>query len=107
MAPPISYLPPQAWFFENWQGDISSDYFYHTFAEADHSLAFYTYWDQYHWESAEDGVEVNILMAKNQQWAETKSATILSRTIGDKFSSNARHFCRYLQARISQASISG
>ena len=38
----------------------------------------------------EEGVEVNILMAKNQQRSETSSATILPRTIGDKYSSIAR-----------------
>ena len=55
----------------------------------------------------DEGVETNILMAKNQTWAETKSATILSRTIGDKFSSNAKHFVRYLQARGRQSTIGG
>ena len=55
MDPLISYLAPQAWFFENWQQGVYSDYFYLTFAHPDHSLAFYTYWDQYHWESQEEG----------------------------------------------------
>ena len=76
-------------------------------AEDSHSLASDTFWDQYHLGARQDGVEPDILMCKNQMWAESTDTTILSRTIGDTFSSNAKHFCRDLQARAKQSTIGG
>ena len=78
---------------------MTSDYFYLVFSDESHSLLFYTLWDQYVWESQSEGVDVNILMAKNQQWADTTNLSVLGRCMGDKYRSTARDFLQYLDAR--------
>ena len=85
--------------FEDWYGRVTSDWFYLVFQEDAHSLAFYTFWDLYHVESQEDGVETNILTCKNSMWSETHNLAILTQTIGDRHRATATDFINYLAVR--------
>ena len=86
-------------FFQDWHGRVTSEWFYLVFKNGAHSLAFYTFWDLYHVESTEEGVETSILTCKNSMWSETHSLSDLAQTIGDRHRATGTNFLNYLAVR--------
>ena len=106
MEPPLSTAHLQSGSTKDGDGKVASEWFcLHYTDESPPPLLFYTLWDQYFYESEQEGVAVNILMVKNQQWADSTNLSVLGRCMGDRHRARARDFLWYLESRITIATL--